>query len=223
LIRNHSKTGVYFFTTISSTNLYEWRAAWNVATITNTPFEEVKLEFKKNSNAQKEKENLNEGELAKWKINEGLIILKKYPLTTLYQGLAGFSKMFFETENLKNLSKFITYTNHKNTNDIYENIKKYILSSTAVLVIWRIFHLLMMYFGVLITVFYLFKGKFSHHQKNLLLLLGLIIIYFTFFSVGAEAYARFRVPIVPSLSFLGALGFATMFNLSSLEEIKSYA
>lgn len=199
-LRNHALTGKYFLTTISSVNLFEWRAAWNISQISNVPFEEVKFKFRQLSQNKKEQEGLNEGELADWRASEGIKILLSNPTVTCYQAISGFMEMYFEIDGLN-------YLTDKLRNN---SIESEYFSPTAIVVIIRIVHSLLLYSGFIILIVLMCRGAFYTQEQQLIWLMLITVGYFTFFSVGAEAYARFRVPIVPTLSLLGALAWAKL-------------
>ncbi|MCW5198513.1 hypothetical protein VU07_01520 [Desulfobulbus sp. F4] len=192
-IRNHSYTGVYFFTTISSENIYAWRAAWNIAIINKIKFEDAHHNLKKLSTEKQNREHLNEGEMAEWKRKEGVNILKKYPLLTLSQGTKGLVEMYLD------MTSFYEFDTKK------ESFLSVIMAT------WRLIHLLALYSGFVITVISLKIRIFSTEKQQILSLLFVVIAYFTLFSAGAEAYGRFRVPIVPALSMIAASGWAYLF------------
>ncbi|MCW5198269.1 glycosyltransferase family 39 protein, partial [Desulfobulbus sp. F3] len=94
-IRNYIHTGVYFFTTISSTDLFLYRAAWNISNMKGESFYKTQQIFKAISEDEKKKNGWNEGELARWEKKEGLKILKSSPWLTIKQGIEGLIKMYF--------------------------------------------------------------------------------------------------------------------------------
>lgn len=186
--RNYIHTNEFFFSTISSKNIFEYRAAWNISYIKNRPFEEVKEIFKGIAQEKKKNDNLNEGEIANWEKSEGIKILFKYPLITIYQGIKGLAEMYLD---------YSSYQNFRTKNSGL---------APLLMMILRLLHMALLYIGVLSTCYLVIKNKFSIEQKESITLLIIIAAYFTFFSVGAEAYGRFRVPIVPALSIISAVG-----------------
>lgn len=218
IIRNHALTGEFFFSTISSTNIYEYRAAWIVSRINNQSFDDIRNEFMQRAELEKKNSNLNEGELAKWKQSEGIKILKNNLLLTLQQGFDGLIKMYVGISNaaINQLSKMsgqnkispgpITAQNLQNAIRSAMPMQIIILKAAAIL------HLILIYLGVAFSVVGLFKNRYSIAQRQVLFLILFIILYFTLLSIGAETNSRFRVPITPMLSILGAIGWANLIN-----------
>jgi hypothetical protein len=176
------------------------------------PYEDVRAEFKQMALNVKEKDQLNEGQWAKWKQQEGIEILKKNPMVTLRQGVIGLFEMHFEAQNLQYLLVKL-YDFSENLEDVYfYSYLKTFLSPTSIIVVWRILHTVLLYLGIVFTIYYLVTNNVHEVHKHILYLLLIVVCYFTFFSVGIEAYVRFRVPIVPALSVLSAYGWTAILN-----------
>jgi 4-amino-4-deoxy-L-arabinose transferase-like glycosyltransferase len=219
VIRNHAHTGTYFFSTITSTNLYEYRAAWNVSRTSNRSFAATQDEFKQRAFLKKKNANLNEGELARWKQAEGIEILMDNPLLTLYQGFDGLIKMYLgiSTADINGFSGTRRQNDLKNSGSLIiellpELIGKDVQLRIAGIKLWAILYLVIVYLGVALAVMEIVMCRFSLEQRSALWLMLIVIAYFTFFSVGAETYSRFRVPVAPALSVLGAVGWASFLN-----------
>ena len=222
IVRNHAQTNVYFLTTVSSKNLYQYRAAWNVSRTSNRLFTDVRTEFKKKAALKKKAENLNEGEIARWKQSEGIRILKEKPLLTLYQGFQGLLKMYLgisnaDINNLYSSEKSKQYGINRNAgasvnkilHDFYgANVPLWL----AGIKIWAFIYLILLYLGVIYSIIRILKKRFVLEQQHFLWLILIVIAYFTFFSAGVETYSRFRVPVAPLLSILGGLGWISILN-----------
>ena len=213
MVRNQEKTGVTFLTTISSINLYEYRAAWNVAHRDGRTFESVQQEFREKKNTIRREQHLNEGQLSKVMGTEGLRLIKETPLETFYQGGLGLLRLYFGV-----FSSAIQ--------DLWEVMG---LSSGSVVLKGLVFlHGLFIYIGVLGLI----PNILSHRRKygavnkgvdrniagvqkkySTLILCVFVIGYFTLFSVGVEAYARFRIPLMPLLGIISVLGWAKILTV----------
>ena len=70
-------------------------------------------------------------------------------------------------------------------------------------------HSVFIYLGVLwLLVHFVRRRKaFSQTQRSLVVLSLVMVGYFTMLSVGVEAYARFRIPMIPFLSLLSVIGW----------------
>jgi hypothetical protein len=223
-MRNYAHTGTYFLSTISSINLYEYRAAWNYSRINNFSLGAAADEFRQRAVDKKKKENLNEGELAKWKQKEAIKILMENPFLTSYQGFRGLYMMYLGISNadINKFSGASAETVFRNSESLINRIIQdfdgrgfplWVLG----IKLWAILYLILLYLGVAFSVTKIVKGRFSNVQTSALCLMIICIAYFTFFSVGAEAYSRFRVPIAPALSLLGGVGW-----IAILDNIKRY-
>ena len=217
VIRNHAHTGTYFFSTTSATNIFEYRAAWNVSRVSNRSFAAVRDEFRQRADLEKKNANLNEGELARWKQSEGIKILKDGPLLTLRQGFDGLIKMYWgiSTAGIDEFRRTSEQNDLKDSGSLIIQRLRDLDGKDAALWIagiklWAILYLVLLYFGVAFVVVEIVRRRFSTEQRHVLWLMWMVIAYFTFFSVGAEAYSRFRVPVAPALSVLGASGWAAL-------------
>lgn len=224
VVRNNAHTGTFFLSTISSINLYEYRAAWNLSRIKNCSLGEAADELRWRAVEEKKRANLNEGELAKWKQAEAIKILMGSPFLTLYQGFHGLIQMYLGI-SVADIIKF----SGTNEEDGLNNSKSLIIRILRDfkgrgfpfwilgIKIWAILYLILLYLGVAFSLTSIVKGRFSREQISALRLMIICIAYFTLFSVGAEAYSRFRVPIAPALSVLGGAGWAAI-----LDNIRRY-
>ncbi|CAK8722478.1 hypothetical protein GCAAIG_12140 [Candidatus Electronema halotolerans] len=201
-VRNYFHTGVFFFTTISSKDIFLYRAAWNISFIEKRDFKDVRDELKQRAIEKQEKERLNDGELAIWERNEGIKILKNNLLVTLWQGIRGGMEMYFD------MTSFLNF-----------KIKEESFPS-KIIIFWRAVHLFLLYAGLILGSVIALKNYLFPHQRQVIYLFLVVIFYFTLFSVGGEAYGRFRVPIVPALSVISASGWGYLFNRNKLQAKK---
>ncbi len=219
IVRNHTHTGTYFLSTISSTNIFEYRAAWNISRDSNRPFYTVQNEFRQRAALEKKNANLNVGELARWKQSEGVKILMDKPFLTLHQGLDGLVKMYLGISNAS-INELATISKKNDLENADLMIIKRMHNESdrdapvwiAGIRIWAILYLVFLYFGVSSSVIAIVKRCWSTEQQRSLWLMLIVIAYFTFFSVGAETNSRFRVPVTPALAVLAATGWMMFFS-----------
>ena len=198
MMRNQEKTGVTFLTTISSINLYEYRAAWNIAQRDGRSFESVQAEFRENKiNLQKQR-GLNEGELAKAMGEQGLALILSTPLETLHQGGKGFVHLYFGVFGAA-IDDWLGVLGIGPDNSVLPLVVK----------LGVLGHSIFIYLGVLWLLIYFVRRRkaFSQTQRSLVVLSLVLVGYFTMLSVGVEAYARFRIPMIPFLSLLSVIGW----------------
>ena len=207
--RNEAQTGVRFLTTISSINLYEYRAAWNIARRDGREFEAVQKEFREEKRGLQRQLGLNDGELADEVGRKALTIIKDTPWETVQQGIRGFVHLYFGVfgSAIENLADRVGLG-----------------ASSWITVLCKFFvsgHALMVYLGILaLSVNLFFRSRSSvdlddyadeppiaASKMSLITLSILMVVYFTLLSVGVEAYARFRLPMIPFLGLLSIFGW----------------
>ena len=159
-----------------------------------------KQEFKQRARTKQEQENWNDGELAQWEGREGLNILQRNLFVTALQGLSGWLEMYCDRTSFAAI-----------------HLKKESLPA-RIMIGWRFLHLVILYIGCILTFILLLKRKFSNEQQQIICLVLLVISYFTVFSIGAETYGRFRVPIVPALSLIAAAGWGSVLQRGGFKE-----
>ena len=191
MVRNHEQTGEYFLNTISSINLYEYRAAWNIAYRNKRGFFSVQRELQSNKQELRSELGLNEAQLATHVSAEALRIIIDTPVETIIQGGRGFLNLYLGIFNsaIDDLAKNMGITH-----------PSVIAISIKALVIC---HLVAVYLGCLWFGLYLLRGQ----KDDLVKLSIMLITYFTLLSIGAETYARFRIPITPFIVLISALGW----------------
>ena len=182
------QTGHRFISTTTSINMYNYRAAWNIARKEGRTFQEVKEEFQKNRNAfVNANPELDAYQVAQHFTKEGLSIIIDTPWQTIEQGMRGLVFLyggiynasidrFFKKPWLANLIKLFSYA-----------------------------YWLFVYIGILMCL--VFIKRFKTREYEMIALTVICIGYFTFFSAAVEAYARLRMPFAPYLIMLSVLGW----------------
>ena len=164
MVRNHEQTGEYFLSTISSINLYEYRAAWNIAYRNKRGFFSVQRELQSNKQELRSELGLNEAQLATHVSAEALRIIIDTPVETIIQGGRGFLNLYLGIFNsaIDDLAKNMGITH-----------PSVIAISIKALVIC---HLVAVYLGCLWFGLYLLRGQ----KDDLVKLSIMLITYFTF-------------------------------------------
>ncbi len=219
MFRNHTHTGVFFLSTVSSNNLYDYRAAWNISRAENLTFTQAQRKLRDRSYVEQERANLNQGELGRWKKSEGIRILISDPLLTAHQALDGLLKMYLgiSTASIDELSDAAPRDDLMNSSSLIVQRMRHLAGNEAPLWIaaikcWCILYLALTYIGVALAAIGLIQGRFSAQQRGALWLILIVIAYFTLLSIGAEVNSRFRVPIAPLLAILASLGWIAPFG-----------
>ena len=180
--------GHYFTSITTSFNMYNYRAAWNVAYRDGRTFEDVKDEFHANrSDFKRQNPLLSEYEIGRHFTKEGFHIILSTPKETFFQAVRG---LIFLYGGIYNGSLERVFQDHQAR-----------IAAQG----YSLLYSLLLYFGVLLSLFY--WKHFNAQQRSLFALSGLVIFYFTFFSIGVESYARLRAPFMPYLVLLSVLGW----------------
>ncbi len=196
-LNNLINKGAYFTSITTSFNMYNYRAAWNVAHRDGRTFEDVKTEFHdKRDDYKRINPQLTEYEVSKHFTKEGLSIILSTPKETFFQAMRG---MVFLYGGIYNGSLERIFQN-----DIARKAAQ----------AYSLLYSLLLYLGVLFS-FYYWK-YFDLRQRSLFVLCGLIVFYFTFFSIGVESYARLRSPFMPYLIFVSVVGWIIYLQKRSL-------
>ncbi len=189
-LNNLVNKGHYFTSITTSFNMYNYRAAWNVAYRDGRPFDDVKVEFdKKRNEFIRENSHMSSYEIGQHFTREGLSIILLTPKETFFQAVRGFVFLY---------------------GGIYNSSLDRIFNNDIALKAAQAYSLLynmMLYLGVLLS-FYYWK-VFDAQKRSLFVLCGLVVFYFTFFSIGVESYARLRAPIMPYLVCVSIVGWVT--------------
>ena len=191
--RNKSLTGYSFISTTTSINMYNYRAAWNVARRDGRTFVDVKQEFQENREAfARENSHLMDYEIAQHFTKEGLNIILNTPWETVQQATRGLVYLYGGIYNAS-----------------IERITGGGMSAVF-LKVYSIVYLLLVYIGVLFGLF--FYRKLSDNQKSIFMLSAIVVAYFTFFSIGVESYARLRAPFSPYIVMISIIGWFAFYN-----------
>ena len=196
-LNNLINKGHYFTSITTSFNMYNYRAAWNVAYRDGRPFDDVKVEFdKKRDNFIRKNPQMSDYELGQYFTREGLSIILSTPKETFFQAVRGFVFLYGGIYN-SSLDRIFQ-------NDIAQKTAQ----------AYSLIYNMLLYLGVLLGIYY--WKVFGSQQRSLFVLCGLVVFYFTFFSIGVESYARLRAPIMPYLAFTSVIGWVTWLKKRSI-------
>lgn len=185
---NYLKTGHSFVSTTISYNMYNYRAAWNVAYRDGRTFEDVKDEmFEERANFKRSNPQLSEYEVSKEITKRGLDIILSTPKETFFQAVRGIVYLYGGLYNGSLQRIFV------------DNI------SVRLAQIYTLIYWALIYLGVLFAIWY--YRKLSEIEQQFFILCTAVVAYFTFFSIGVESYARLRAPFAPYLVAVSILGW----------------
>lgn len=197
--RNYRLTGHSFVSNTTAVNLYNYRAAWNVARRDHRPFADVKAEFQKNKeDFVRENKHLSSYEIAQHFHKEGLEIIFSTPWETMQQAARGLVYLYGGIYNAS-------------LNRLFGDGLLALLTK-----IYSVIYLLLVYAGLIFSVY--FYKRLSKNQQSLVMLSGIIIGYFTFFSIAVESYARLRVPFFPYLVIVSVVGWSMFIGKKFLKK-----
>lgn len=206
--RNYFSAGTAEFSTIQGVNLLFYRGAGIIALREGITFQEAQemLGYRSYRELYPETASWSQAQLLEhWK-HEGISLIQQHPGIFLHIQLHGLMKMILDPGDYM----FWGYleNSHEQTGplrDLFELLpgayfKKWICERTGLFLFFAFAetYLLIIYTGTLFSLWQLQK----HHNvpsSDIHIFLWSIIIYFFAISAGPEAYARFRIPIMPFL------------------------
>ena len=192
-LHNYMTKGQYFTSVTMSYNIYNYRAAWNVAYRDGRAFQDVKDEFHavrqdfKRSNPQ-----ASEYDIGQHFSKEGLSIILDTPKETFYQAIRGLAFLYGGIYN-GSLERIFNNNFAKKGAQIY-----------------TLLYNLILYVGILFS--FLFIRRLDQQERSLLVMSGIVVAYFTFFSIGVESYARLRAPFMPYLVVMAVVGWLKLWQ-----------
>ena len=186
----------YFTSVTMSYNIYNYRAAWNVAYRDGRSFEDVKDEF----HAVRKEFKLNNLQATEYDIGqhffkEGLNIIIDTPKETFFQAVRGLVFLYGGIYN-GSLDRIFKNQLAKKIAQIYTFLYNCIL-----------------YAGILLSV--LFIRRLEQQERSLLIMSGFIVAYYNFFSIGVESYARLRAPFIPYLVIIAVVGWMKLWQFKT--------
>ena len=195
-LHNYVTKGQYFTSVTMSYNIYNYRAAWNVAYRDGRSFEDVKDEF----HAVRKEFKLNNLQATEYDIGqhffkEGLNIIIDTPKETFFQAVRGLVFLYGGIYN-GSLDRIFKNQLAKKIAQIYTFLYNCIL-----------------YAGILLSV--LFIRRLEQQERSLLIMSGFIVAYYSFFSIGVESYARLRAPFIPYLVIIAVVGWMKLWQFKT--------
>ena len=192
--RMYQKTGHRFISVTTSINLYNYRAAWNIARKEGRQFEEVKKEFQRNRNKfVGDNPELDQYQVAQHFSKEGLAIIKSTPWQTIEQGVRGLVFLY---------------------GGIYNASIDRFFGDSFIATIVKLFSYIywaLIYLGMCLCLKNI--QRFSAREYEVIALAVICVGYFTFLSAAVESYARLRMPFSPYLIILSVMGWHSLFNV----------
>lgn len=217
IIRNQIIFGSPFISTIGYYNLLYYRAAGVVSVKEglSRPDAATKLMFKAQSDFKGNIEKDPIG-LKKFEAQMGIsIIIQNLPIYIQNHAISVFNMLFRPIRSTFDLQlgfnksgTTITEWGEQYKSSIFSRIFAQTSPLTVLLVIIQLPFLLVLWCGFIYGILFLFEKK-----KSLpLLIIILLVFYFCIMSGGPEAWARFRVPIVPFLSIGCGIGLSAAYE-----------
>jgi hypothetical protein len=182
VVRN-TLTGAEALSTVQGINLYYHRAAAVVAYTENIPIDQAREQLESRFQEAVHKDNLNDRQQYEWMEQTGMQILRDAPGAYLWVHAQGILRMFACDDRPATLLTIPA-------NDVS------VLEAC--------------YLGVLyaLAAVGLVLGLRGSHQVEFLVV-TMVVAYFAVLS-GPEAYVRFRVPVMPALALMAAMGLTAL-------------
>ncbi|PID58121.1 hypothetical protein CSB45_05390 [candidate division KSB3 bacterium] len=224
-VRNYLVAGTGEFSTIQGVNLLFYRGAGIIALRDSISLEDAQtaLGYGHYTASHPEMTDWSQGQLAAhWK-HEGMGLIRHYPGLFLKSQFHGLIKMLFDPADYMFWKFLGNYSEQTGPlRDFFE------LSAAAYWTKWvrersSLFlsfvlaesYLLLMYAGSLFSLCWIqrHRADWGYHH----IFIWSVIIYFLLLSAGPEAYARFRIPLMPVLSVYAGHGiFRGAFKVSKI-------
>lgn len=217
LIRNQVVFGSMFLSTIGCTNLLYYRAAGVYAVKEGIPLsksqELLREKAKSTFQGNIEQEPIK---YKKFEAKIGASIILDYPLIYIRNSMLSVFNMLFKpirsTIDLQlGLSKkrtTLTIWGKKANSSLLSRLLQKTSMFAIMLVVVQLFILVILWissiYGIIIT--------FLKREHLFFCIMVLVIAYFCIMSAGPEAYARFRVPILPFLAIMGGFGIVNAYE-----------
>ena len=215
-LRNYLVFGCLFFTSISSWNLYTYRAAWVHARAEDRPYSQVADEFR--TDIHEETRNTKNPIQLQIRLctQNSRKIFQRYPLHTAAMVLDGTVRVLLSPSRplIADLLKLPQGGTGLLGLDgsLVERILKAAERTTftdVVLILPDLFVFGLLYGGILLLL------GFGIAQRRIPFPSGLVLwlaLYLVLTSAGPEAYARFRIPLMPFLAWCSAEGWILLWN-----------
>jgi hypothetical protein len=228
-LRNYYAVGSAELSTTQGINLLFYRGAYIIAQRDGISFEEAqqRLGYDNYQARYPETQNWSESQLAQhWK-QEGLRLIRQYPGLFLKSQVWGIAKMMLDPGDhilLGYLGKHREQTGPGGdllTLPFKQYLPKWLISKTGLFTLFFLTesYVMLLYSGILVFLWRLVRANnraSACPEKDPVMAIHLILwalmLYFIVLSAGPEAYARFRIPLMPLLSLYGGQGVFIIFS-----------
>ncbi len=188
---NQVRTGSFLLSTIDGVNLLYYRAAGTMAEVDNLPIEYERQRLREQLPDTELSTPADYARLRKEQIDLAMRVLREHPWCAIKVWIKGAWVMVRDTGWIQTLTLAgISVRGHDKPSFIFR------LPAA-------LFSIGILYAGVVLGIIMMWVQR---ARKKLLILLS-VLGYFLLISAGPEAYARFRVPIVPLLAVLSGAGW----------------
>ncbi len=217
-VRNYAVAGITEISGIQNYNLLFYRGAGIVAQRDNISFDEAQqsLGYGHYTDIHPETQDWLIAQLnQRWK-REALSLFKKHPFLLLKIQIWGMVKLLFGPAETT-LLDYLGYESGTTgpAKDLFslsfrEYVQKWVMEAPLACTLFLVanMHLLTLYAGVALSITIAWQSHRAHWPIHLFL--GSWIVYFVVISAGPEAYARFRVPIMPIFCIYAAHGLSAI-------------
>jgi len=217
LLRNQIVLGAPILSTISSTNMLHYRAAGVYAVKEKVSFNEAQKELKKLAESTftgNRDEHPLDYKRHEAKLGAGIIL--DNPLYYIKNNISSAANLFLSPLRstidlqlgLANKATTLANWGKSKEDTIFNRLLSTTSSFTLVMVLVQMITLAIVWLLAVAGMVAAFKHK-NYLSFTLLLL---TILYFGVITGGPEAYARFRVPIIPFLALISGIGFASLYH-----------
>ena len=215
-LRNYLVFGFFFFTSISSWNLYTYRAAWVEARGADRPYAQVAEEFR--SQIERETHDLTNPIPSRVRLctENSLRVFERYPVETavmLFDGafrvlLSPSRPLIADLTGLSQGGLGLLSLDGSAAARILKAVQQVTLID-FLLLLPDLFIFGLLYSGILYLAGWSIAHRHTSFPSGLMLWIAL---YLLISSAGPEAYARFRIPLTPFLAWCSAEGWMLIWH-----------
>jgi len=216
MFHNYLKFNHFQFATTQGYNLLMDNVSIVELNIKHKTIKEVRKEFR-NIAKNSLNENSNQFDYSDTYHKIAFEYIKNHPFIYAKYHLSGI-KNFFLTLNTHTFMRHFGFVNNENPISLYDNTKNSFFQSVNLFfktkpILEILIGLSIAIYLSIIYILFGFGAYFIFKEKNYFLLFFIvsIIIYFAILS-GAIGYARYKLPVIPFYTIVGAYGFNIILN-----------
>ena len=214
--RNYREGGVFTLSTVSDINLVYYRAREVLADVEGTSQEAALQKLQARVAQMSPPGAVSPAEQGALQREVALDIFRRYPAQTVTMELKGAARIFIDPgysatctlldRNSTSTECFQGQATMDEPGAVGKALGRFTLMNRLqqAILVWSVLLSAVIYLGAALGLVSMMRGR----KQLPALLLAVVVGYLVLVSAGAEAYSRFRIPMVPFLSVLAAVGIS---------------